>query len=286
MTATNQTPPNLTRRWRGSLYPVPTGGGHIVGVVAVFMDNTGQTPTEGDPFQIRAREPALEEATAAAQRQRLSALLEAAPDATLTVDMDGRIVLGNSQVVQLLGYRPEELLGQSIDELLPERFRGGHPGHRASFRTDPRARPMGLGLDLAALHKDGSEIPVEISLSPIELGGQLLTVAALRDVSDRRRTESTLRRQAALLDLAPTAVIACDLASIIEFWNPAAERLYGWTAAEVRGQVTHNLLQTRFREARETIDATLVSEGLWEGELAHTCRSGAQVRKLWLPRAS
>jgi PAS domain S-box-containing protein len=277
MTATNQAPPNLTRRWRCSLYPVPTGGGPLVGIVAVVMDDTGQPAIEGDPPQIRAREPALEEATAAAQRLRLSALLEAAPDATLTVDMDGRIVLGNSQVEHLLGYRSEELLGRSIDKLIPERFRAGHPLHRATFGHDPRARVMGLGLDLAALRKDGTELPVEISLSPIEIDGQLLALAALRDISDHRRTESTLRRQAALLDLVPTAVIVCDLASVIEFWNPAAERLYGWTAAEARGQVTHSLLQTRFPEARETIDATLISEGLWEGDLVHTCRSGARV---------
>jgi PAS domain S-box-containing protein len=216
--------------------------------------------------------------TAAVEEQaRLRALLEAAPDATVTVDGAGRILIANSQVESLLGYQPDELVGQSVDQLLPERFRAGHPGHRAGFRASPRARPMGTGLDLAALRKDGSEVPVEISLSPLELDGKLLTVASLRDISEHRRIEQMLRRQAALLDLVPAAVIVRDLTSAIEYWNPTAEGLYGWTAAEARGQVTHNLLRTRFPEPREAIDAVLLRDGRWEGELVHTLRSGAEI---------
>src|SRR6266508_3036712 len=86
-----------------------------------------------------------ETASMPAERERLSALLGAAPDATVTVDEGGRILIANSQVVQLLGYRPDELVGQSVDQLLPERFRTGHTGHRASFMASPRARPTGTG---------------------------------------------------------------------------------------------------------------------------------------------
>ena len=211
------------------------------------------------------------------EQQRLKALLEAAPDATVTVDAAGQIVLANSRVEHLLGYRPDDLVGQSVDQLLPERYRTGHPGHRASFMASPRARPMGTGLDLAALRRDGSEVPVEISLSPLELDGNLLTVAALRDISEHRRIEQMLRRQAALLDLVPTAVIVRDLRSAIEYWNPTAEQLYGWTAAEARGQVTHKLLRTSFPESLEALEATLLREGRWEGELVHTLRNGAQI---------
>lgn len=221
--------------------------------------------------------PALNGTAAAAERERLRALLEAAPDATVTVDHRGRIIIANGQVEHLLGYPPDELVGQSVDVLLPDRFRSGHPGHRASFIASPRARPMGTGLDLAALRKDGSEVPVEISLSPLELDGELLTVAALRDISEHRRTEQMLRRQAALLDLVPAAVIVRDLTSAVEYWNPSAEQLYGWTAAEARGQVSHTLLKTVFPESLAAIDSTLLDVGHWEGELVHTQKSGAHI---------
>jgi PAS domain S-box-containing protein len=214
---------------------------------------------------------------AAAERKRLAALLEAAPDATLTVDEDGRILIANTQVERLLGYRLDELVGQSVDKLLPEHLRAAHPGRRATFTASPRARPMGTGLNLAALRKDGSEVPVEISLSPLEIEGKLLTIAALRDVSEHRHIEQVLQRQAALLDLVPAAVIVRDLSSAIQYWNPAAEQLYGWTAAEARGKLSHTLLHTRLPEPQDEIHSRLLRDGRWEGELVHTLRSGAEI---------
>lgn len=138
---------------------------------------------------------------------RFAALLEAAPDAMLCIDAEGRITMVNAQVSRVLGYQRDELIGAPLELLVPEEARQRHESHRAGFIQDPRARPMGLGASLFARHRDGSTIPVEVSLASDTRAGGTIMIAALRDVSAQRAlaasvqaTETQLRQLAEHID--------------------------------------------------------------------------------------
>jgi PAS domain S-box-containing protein len=208
---------------------------------------------------------------------RFRQIFEASPDAILQVDHQGRIVLVNSLAGIMFHCERNELLGRSVDELVPSRFRGRHPEYREHYQAKPAIRPMRSGLDLWARRIDGSEFPVDITLSPLDTRDGPRVMCVVRDMTDRRGVEEDLRRQAQLIEQSHDAMIVIEFGGRIRQWNAGAEEIYGWSAAEAAGQTIHELLQTEFPSSQEQWEAELESSGGWDGELRHTRRDGARI---------
>jgi two-component system cell cycle sensor histidine kinase/response regulator CckA len=184
-----------------------------------------------------------------------TSILEAIPDAVAAVNQQGVMIQVNSQIEALFGYTRDELIGQKIEILVPDRQRPQHHLHREHFHQQPKIRRMGSGLDLYGKRRDGSEFPVEISLSPVPVDGGLIVLSAIRDISDRKRIEEELRhaneeldrrktrelrdsqnRLALIVDSSQDAIIGKNLDGVVTHWNKGAEEIYGYTAQEMIGQ--------------------------------------------------
>ncbi|HZW03530.1 MAG TPA: PAS domain S-box protein, partial [Anaerolineaceae bacterium] len=170
--------------WDWSLQPVVDRDGTVTSVVLMLQDVTERE---------RASQALIE------QQQLLARVFALAPDASVLVDMNGNMLTGNHQVEYLLGYRLEELIGQPIEILLPERFRSHHQKHLQGFFSHPYTRPMGIGQELVARKKDGSEVPVEIMLSPLNTSQGMVVLTVIRDISRRKETEAELTEMRRLL---------------------------------------------------------------------------------------
>jgi PAS domain S-box-containing protein len=212
----------------------------------IAMNNIGEAYLETKQQLIREQEETVRDALRQQRdEKRFRGLLEAAPDGIVIVDQQGTIVMVNAQTQNLFGYTREELLGNHVEMLVPLRFRDVHPFHRTQYGKDRRLRPMGADLELHALRKNGSEFPVEISLSPMDTEEETLIIAAVRDISERKRAEAQFR---GLLESAPDAMVVVDTEGIIRLVNSQTERLFGYERLEIVGQPIELLVPRRFRK--------------------------------------
>lgn len=203
--------------------------------------------------------------TAASMDAHLSLVIEAAPNAMLMIDARGQIVLVNAQVEKLFGYSRAELLGQRVEMLLPESARRAHEGYRRGYFAHPDARPMGAGRDLHGVRKDGSEVPIEIGLNPIQTSDGDFVLASIIDITERKQAEEAMRLAQAdvlrqsILDAVPFSIIAVDLRGFITTANPATERLLGYSKQEIVGRYAPDLINVRqeIEQQAATLSANL-----------------------------
>lgn len=202
-------------------------------------------------------------------------LVEIAPDPVIVSDGDGRIVMASREAERTFGYEHGELIGQPVDILVPEPLRTAHAEHRAAYAAQPKIRPTSVRPDLAARRKDGSEIPVQISLSPVHTKTGIFVTSILRDISEQRRFEDRFRLQAVALDAAANGIVITDRDGIIQWVNPAFTALTGYARDEVVGQQPR-LLKSGAHDPSfyATMWRTILSGRIWHGETTNRRRDG------------
>lgn len=176
--------------------------------------------------------------------ERFRRVVEAAPNAMVMVNSGGRIEMVNAQTERLFGYTREELIGESVEILVPEQFRHKHPQLRDMFFHNPQSRPMGAGRDLFGRRKDNTEFPVEIGLNPIETEEGIMVLSSIVDISERKRLE---QRFQLVVESAPNAMVMVNRQGRIEMVNAQAEQLFGYLRSEMLGNPVEMLVPERFR---------------------------------------
>lgn len=208
-------------------------------------------------------------------------IVESAPNGMLIVRQDGTISLVNAQIEQQFGYSREELLGQPVELLIPDRFRSQHPALRTAFFRTPTTRAMGAGRELYGRRKDGTEFPVELGLNPIETPEGLHVLASVVDITARKEAEAERQKQEArlraIVDHAVDGIITIDARGCIESFNPAAERLFGYSAAEILGQNVNLLMPEPYRSEHDGYIATYQRTGM--AKIIGTWREAVGRRK-------
>jgi PAS domain S-box-containing protein len=251
-----------------TISPVHGRDGSVVGASTVARDITDRTQAEERLRQSQAQ---------------LKGIIDSAMDAVITVNQEQNIVMFNASAEKMFGYAAQEVMQQPLELLIPRRLRSAHAEHVRTFsKTGTTSRAMGTQDPLSGMRKDGTEFPIEASISQVETGGGRFFTAIVRDVTERVNADRALREQASVMDLAQ--VLVRDMQDHIVLWNRGAEKLYGYTRDEALGQISHDLLQTEFPEPMEVVHDTLLKTGTWEGELLHRRKDGSRlvVASVWM----
>ena len=227
-----------------------------------------------------------------ASEERFRSVIQTANDAIVLADTVGNIAAWNSAAQRMFGYSEAEVQGKPLTILLAERYRNGQePG--LAILPDARSvqrsafSPLGQGpaffsfiavaVELHGLRKDGTEFPLEISLSTWKRGADSFYSAVFRDITERKQLDQQLRNQAALIEHATDAICVIDMEARITYWNKSAESLYGWSTSEAVGEQAHDLLfKTRPEQSNEAF-RTLIEKSEWEGEMHQVTRAGKEI---------
>ncbi len=222
-----------------------------------------------DITQYRQVESTLRESEA-----RFKALFQGAPDAIIITDKNSRIVLVNNQTITLFGYAMEELMGKSIDLLIPERYREAYYKYQKAFLDEIETRP-GISLPLNGIRKNKREIPIEIALSPVKVTSGFIFTNNIRDLTIRKEAEEQLQLQSVALESAANGILITDRNGNIQWANPAFTKMTGYTAEEVRGKNPRFLKSGLVpQEVYRNLWKTILSGNVWSGELINRKKDG------------
>ena len=240
--------PDGSLRWIHSrAFPIRDQAGKLVRVAGLAIDITDR----------KTSEQALQ-----ASQARLAGLVEIARDGIISVDGNQRITLFNQGAERIFGYGALEVLGQPLDLLMPDRFVSNHRLLVENFGQTPgRARSMGERTEITALRADGSEFPAEASISKLEIDGEQIFTAILRDISQRKRTEGALSQLAAIVADSEDAIFSKTLDGTVVSWNASAQRLFGYSPAEAIGQPILTLIVPGDRQGEETTLLEKIAQG-------------------------
>ncbi len=198
----------------------------------------------------------IAEAELLVSEDKLRSFFDGASQSILGVSKEGRIIFANRRTEEMFGYCHEELIGQSLEMLLPGRFRAGHVAYRDGYFAQPRVRAMGAGMELAARRKDGTEFPIEIGLSHVNTPGGPMAFGMVSDISERRRTEAELlaseNKLRSFVEAASEAIIGVSSSGSILLVNRRTEEMFGYDRGELLGLELERLVPDRFRGAHTT----------------------------------
>ena len=232
--------------------PVGLGSGLLAALLLSVLAGGFLYSRERTLFQSERQRLRLQES-----EERFRLVVEASPNAIVLVDREGRVTMVNRQVELLFGHERDELLGHSVERLLPDNLRQGHIAMRQAFHQAPEQRRMGGNRELFGQHRDGSLIPLEVGLDPIRTGSELLVQAVIIDIRERRAAEERFRL---VVEASPNAIVLVDADGRLNMINRQVERIFGYSRDELLGKPADTLLPESARDFRAAFRESLSVE--------------------------